>query len=36
MSMLEGISSLAGVTTWVEIFRFWAGNHKIHPWNSLR
>lgn len=31
VSMLQGISSLAGVTTWVEIFWFWAGNHKIHP-----
>lgn len=36
VSTLQGMSTLAGVTTWVEIFWFWAGNHRIHPGTALR
>lgn len=36
MSMLLEMSTLAGVTTWVEIFQFWAGNHRIHTGAALR
>lgn len=36
ISMLQGMSTLEGVTTWVEIFLFWAGNHRIYPGAALR